>query len=1255
MSATMSADKNERELVDRALRSGLISAAQLSEAVRKQDMLEKAGVAQSLAEILERDGVVSRADLEKAGKDPLEGLQLSGFLVERKLGEGGMGAVYRAKQVSLGRPVALKVLAPRYAKESEFVARFEREARAAARLHHPHVVQPLEIGAEKGYHFYAMEFCEGGSVASRIDKEGPFSEREALEVIRAIGQALAYAAELDMIHRDIKPDNILFTRTGVPKLADLGLAKERGDTGLTQTGMILGTPNYMSPEQATGKKDLDIRTDIYALGIALFEMLTGTVPFKSDSALVVLNMHMNEPLPDPRKLRPDISDGTLALLKKMTAKSRERRHPGAKELVAECEKLIYEMGEAGGRARPARSGAAAARKRAASEEAPTIADRTGGATPKPAGGKPRAKAGGSSGPELEPISPDDPMLRPRSAAERQPSAADVTVRESRESLSGAARREAVRAETAELAPARPPTPGRAAALSGPAKIVLRREEEPAPSSDERTGIESSEAPPPPLPRRRRRIGAGTVLLVLLGAAAAGLYVGAKKRPDLRERYLHEGRHAWVELRYGKLDAKGMARYCVRCAEALERAEGGAGKPVDLDEVLLAGKPRPAPAGPAAAGGAETAGTAGDAGAPAGVLVAGGPARAAAAPAGGGFTVPPIPTGGGGAAQPSKPEGDAEARGALVALADGVRAEREKGLAAERRAPADEAKAAAATAKETVAAAPARPPETTAATPSEPSAGAAASGAAAAEAEAAAIAAAERAAATPASEPAAPAAPAAPGASPGASEATPAARAWKEPLEAGDRAIDRGEVDSAFAAWQEAVRAGAPMAEVEPRQSWARAQAALKKDPPDFAAAGPEMAAVAAREGASEYARARAGEARPLAALCLALAAFQTGDYERAASTAAQPASRAAPPPGGVMGAEAHARERLDAVAADLTLVRDGMRLLEEGRVADGQAKIAQVKARPHIDTAAAAGRDLEAMIAYGALLAALEAGDFGSAESARLRLANELGGTNFVAARRAALETLGARIRVEPRLARLAARGAEVKAQGGGRYRISWDLAAAGTKKGALVDLALHHWTLDRATWFLDDDGLGNRGVIEAGVKTPAVLRLPIGRLSALEASIGGGDTFCVLTAGGLAEPASVALVPRDDRGFLHFGPPPGDVEGPTQGRLGKRVRDLPRGAHGFAHTVPPRQPYTLRVELLDPAPPDPGTPARGAPAGTTVRVLVDGAAKVTTSGPARAAAAGDIEIEWRAVRGTRLRTIAVEGVPDWAALAKRK
>ncbi|HVY60929.1 MAG TPA: serine/threonine-protein kinase, partial [Planctomycetota bacterium] len=345
-------DQAEKELVDRALKSGRVSAEQLADAVRKQEILRGAGVRQSLAEILERDGVI-KLDLlaseeptlvggaAEAGRDPVEGLALGGFVVERKLGEGGMGAVYKARQVSLGRPVALKVLSPRHAQDRDFVKRFEREARAAAALNHPHVVQPLEIGAERGYHYYAMEFCEGGSVASRIDAKGRFPEREALEVVKAIAMALGYAAELNMIHRDIKPDNILFTRTGIPKLADLGLAKERGESEqLTMTGMILGTPNYMSPEQALGKKDIDVRSDFYALGITLYEMLTGTVPYKGESALIILNMHVNEPLPDPRELAGGLSDGVVALLRRMTAKRREDRHPDAAALVADCDALL---------------------------------------------------------------------------------------------------------------------------------------------------------------------------------------------------------------------------------------------------------------------------------------------------------------------------------------------------------------------------------------------------------------------------------------------------------------------------------------------------------------------------------------------------------------------------------------------------------------------------------------------------------------------------------------------------------------------------------------------------------------------------------------------------------------------------------------------------------------------------------------------------------------------------------------------------
>jgi serine/threonine protein kinase len=252
---------------------------------------------------LPRDAAPPPLDLADAG---LSGQALGGFEIHSRLGRGAMGTVFRATQRSLGRVVALKVLDPAVASRPELAARFRLEARAAVLLDHPHVVQPIDFGEDRGILFFAMELMEGGSAAARLVRGARFSEREALDVGIAIARALAYAQERGVVHRDVKPDNILFSRHGIAKLADLGIAIERArDEAVTETGVAMGTPEYMSPEQARGQRErLDVRSDIYSLGVTLFEMLAGERPFKGATALAIMLQQVTAPLPDVRGFAP---------------------------------------------------------------------------------------------------------------------------------------------------------------------------------------------------------------------------------------------------------------------------------------------------------------------------------------------------------------------------------------------------------------------------------------------------------------------------------------------------------------------------------------------------------------------------------------------------------------------------------------------------------------------------------------------------------------------------------------------------------------------------------------------------------------------------------------------------------------------------------------------------------------------------------------------------------------------------------------
>ncbi len=254
------------------------------------------------------------------------GSRFGEYEILEELGSGGMGKVYRAKDVMLERSVALKTLAPGYAKDPAFVQRLLREARSVARLNHPNIVQIYNFGSIDGTWYLAMEFVDGPSLGQRL-KSGRFSETEAVRIARQVCHALALAHAEGLVHRDIKPDNIMLTSRGDVKLVDLGIAKRLDeDQSLTQTGHSMGTPHYISPEQIRGQKDIDARADIYSLGATLYHLVTGHTPYQGASGAVVMSMHLVEPLPDPRRFEPALSEGFCSVLRKMMAKNREERY-----------------------------------------------------------------------------------------------------------------------------------------------------------------------------------------------------------------------------------------------------------------------------------------------------------------------------------------------------------------------------------------------------------------------------------------------------------------------------------------------------------------------------------------------------------------------------------------------------------------------------------------------------------------------------------------------------------------------------------------------------------------------------------------------------------------------------------------------------------------------------------------------------------------------------------------------------------------
>lgn len=267
------------------------------------------------------------------------GTQLGKYVIGKKLGAGGMADVYLATDTAMGRDVALKVLPPEFARDEERIHRFRKEVQASAALSHPNIIPVHDVGEGQveglSYHFYTMALLPNGDLKGRL--EAGLTPEESLTIIRDIADALGYAHDKGLVHRDIKPENILFDESQRPILTDLGIAKAiNSGTRMTGTGMSIGTPHYMSPEQAKGDSDLDGRSDIYALGIMLYEMLTGSVPYQGDNTMAVGIMHIQNPLPE----LPNHLSQYQGLLDNCLAKEKTNRYQHAQELINDIDKLL---------------------------------------------------------------------------------------------------------------------------------------------------------------------------------------------------------------------------------------------------------------------------------------------------------------------------------------------------------------------------------------------------------------------------------------------------------------------------------------------------------------------------------------------------------------------------------------------------------------------------------------------------------------------------------------------------------------------------------------------------------------------------------------------------------------------------------------------------------------------------------------------------------------------------------------------------
>jgi serine/threonine-protein kinase len=269
--------------------------------------------------------------------------QIPGYEILGEVGKGAMGIVYKARQTSVDRVVAVKVLRAGVSKDQEYITRFRREAKTAAKLSHPNIVGVIDAGEAGGRHYFVMEYVEGPTVEDGLKKGKVYDEKTGLQITLAVAQALKHAHERGMVHRDIKPGNIILTRGGPVKLADLGLARTTSDADAeAEAGLAAGTPYYISPEQALGKADVDIRADLYSLGATLYHMVTGRPPYTGEKPGEVMKKHVSKKvvLVPPDHVNTQLSSGLGEVVETMMAKDREARYRNPDDLILDLECLV---------------------------------------------------------------------------------------------------------------------------------------------------------------------------------------------------------------------------------------------------------------------------------------------------------------------------------------------------------------------------------------------------------------------------------------------------------------------------------------------------------------------------------------------------------------------------------------------------------------------------------------------------------------------------------------------------------------------------------------------------------------------------------------------------------------------------------------------------------------------------------------------------------------------------------------------------
>lgn len=346
-----------KRLGELALEKGLISSTQLTDALKTQGELHKLGLSERIGTILFKKKVISQQalDLLLTEQTTLEAdakstqskksRRLGNFELYEKVGAGAMGVVFRARQITMDRIVAVKILATKYASDESFIKRFVREARAAGQFSHENIVTALDVGFIEPYHYFVMEFVEGQTLRKRIQEKGTLPENEALGLAMQIAKGLDHALSKKILHRDVKPENVIVTPSGVAKLLDMGLACVAGASqddlaeGDPKTRKAAGTPHYISPEAARGE-ELDTRADLYSLGCTLYHMLAGVTPYEGTEGRAIMARQVAEPFPDIKAKRPALSDHAAGILQKLTAKDREQRYANPGETIEDLDRVL---------------------------------------------------------------------------------------------------------------------------------------------------------------------------------------------------------------------------------------------------------------------------------------------------------------------------------------------------------------------------------------------------------------------------------------------------------------------------------------------------------------------------------------------------------------------------------------------------------------------------------------------------------------------------------------------------------------------------------------------------------------------------------------------------------------------------------------------------------------------------------------------------------------------------------------------------